>query len=59
MAEITIETLVKIIIVVVVIVVVIISVFLIWKNYVQPYLSGIGKEVAGVVLLKIKQKRKF
>lgn len=58
--ELTINTLIKIILVLVVIVIVAASLFLVWQNYLKPYFSGIGKEVTGLILLRLKaKKRKF
>lgn len=56
--ELTINTLIKIILILLVIVIVGISLFSIWQNYLRPYFSGIGKEVAGIVLLNLKIKKK-
>ncbi|MBS3090691.1 hypothetical protein J4433_02885 [Candidatus Pacearchaeota archaeon] len=55
--EITIDTIIKVILILVVILVVGASLFLFWNNYLKPYFSGIGKEVAGIAILRLKTKR--
>lgn len=55
--ELTINTLIKIIIILAVILVVAASLFLFWQNYLKPYFSGIGKEVAGIAIFSLKTKR--
>ncbi len=54
--ELTINTLIKIVLVLLVIVVVGISLFAVWQNYLKPYFSGLGKEVAEIALLMLRQK---
>ena len=55
--ELSIDTIVKIVIILMVIVVVGASLFLFWQNYLKPYFSGIGKEVAGIAIFSLKTKR--
>ena len=61
MAELTINTLIRIIIVLLVIVVVGVSLFLLWNSYLKPYFSGIGKDetsfIPSLIILNFYKKK--
>jgi hypothetical protein len=60
MAEITINTIIKIILILLVIVLVILSFFMLWKNFIKPYFEGFGNEVIGSTCFMAERfKRKF